>query len=108
MLTSHGDYPATTVPGLETNTLWDGIFHGATWLTTVVGLGMLWRLERTNDVSWSPALLGALLMGWDLASLTWGAVFLAGGYALVRRRRSPSSEDNATRRPMGFPGLGSR
>jgi uncharacterized membrane protein len=46
MLTSHGDYPATTVPGFETNTLWDGIFHGATWLATLVGLGMLWRLER--------------------------------------------------------------
>jgi hypothetical protein len=27
MLTSEGSYPKTTVAGLETNMLWDGIFH---------------------------------------------------------------------------------
>ena len=29
MLTSEGDYPPTTVAGLETNTLWDGLFHAS-------------------------------------------------------------------------------
>ena len=35
MLTSAGGHPASTVAGLETNTLWDGLFHAATWLATV-------------------------------------------------------------------------
>ena len=33
MLTSEGSYPASTVAGLETNTLWDGLFHLATWMS---------------------------------------------------------------------------
>ena len=46
MLTSAGGHPATTVAGLETNTLWDGLFHAATWLATVAGLYGLWRATR--------------------------------------------------------------
>jgi uncharacterized membrane protein len=30
MLSSEGSHPTTTVAGLETNTLWDGLFHAAT------------------------------------------------------------------------------
>ncbi len=46
MLTSEGSYPKTTVVGLETNTLWDGLFHAATWLFVVAGLWVLW--SRTS------------------------------------------------------------
>jgi uncharacterized membrane protein len=114
MLTSHGDYPMNTVPGLEVNTTWDGIFHATTWLATVGGLGLLWRAERMYDLRWSLVLLGALLIGWggfnlvegvidhhilgihhvrddksgpiewDLGFLAWGALMLAGGWGLVR------------------------
>jgi uncharacterized membrane protein len=114
MLTSHGDYPMNTVPGLEVNTTWDGIFHATTWIATVAGLGLLWRAERRYDARWSFVLLGSLLMGWggfnlvegvidhhvlgihhvrddvggplgwDLGFLAWGAVMLAGGWTLVR------------------------
>jgi uncharacterized membrane protein len=114
MLTSHGDYPMNTVPGLEVNTTWDGIFHSATWITTVVGLALLWRAERLYDIRWSFVLLGAIVMGWggfnlvegivdheilgihhvrddlggpiewDLGFLAWGALFLLGGYAITR------------------------
>ena len=38
MLTSQGDFPDTTVRGLEVNTLWDGIFHATTYMFIVVGL----------------------------------------------------------------------
>lgn len=38
MLTSEGSYPETTVAGLETNTLWDGLFHAATWVAVVLGI----------------------------------------------------------------------
>jgi uncharacterized membrane protein len=114
MLTSHGDYPMSTVPGLETNTLWDGIFHSVTWLATAVGLLLLWRLERRYDLRWSRVLAGTLLLGWggfnlvegvvdhfvlgihhvrddrggpvewDIAFVVWGALFVALGYWLVR------------------------
>ena len=38
MLSGEGSYPTTTVAGLETNTLWDGLFHAATWVAVAVGL----------------------------------------------------------------------
>ena len=38
MLTSTGEHPATTVAGLETNTLWDGFFHLFTYAATIAGL----------------------------------------------------------------------
>lgn len=116
MLTGGGlfHHPMDTVPGLEMNTTWDGIFHSATWIATVVGLGLIWRLDSRYDLNWSYALAGALLMGWggfnlvegvvdhhilgihhvrddlggpiewDIGFLVWGAAFLAGGWALVR------------------------
>ena len=75
MLTSHGDYPATTVAGLEVNTLWDGIFHAATWLATATGLWLLWRTARRGDVAWSGrALAGLLAAGWGLFNLVEGIV----------------------------------
>ena len=46
MLTSEGSYPASTVAGLETNTLWDGLFHLGTWIATTVGLWLLWQHMR--------------------------------------------------------------
>jgi uncharacterized membrane protein len=64
MLTATGGHPMTTVPGLEVNTTWDGIFHSATWIATLVGLALLWNAERRYDVRWSLVLAGALLMGW--------------------------------------------
>jgi uncharacterized membrane protein len=89
-------------------------------------------------LSWSTALLGSLLigwggfnlvegivdhhilgvhhvrddlgapLGWDLAFLAWGIVFLAGGYALVHRRRSPATQGSATQRPRVSGDRGSR
>jgi uncharacterized membrane protein len=47
MATSHDDhdsFPATTVGSLEDNTLWDGLFHLGTWLVSIVGLFLLWRV----------------------------------------------------------------
>ncbi len=55
MLTSTGDHPATTVGGLEVNTVWDGLFHLLAWLAA------------------------------DLGVLVLGASLRAGGLALARR-----------------------
>ena len=75
MLTSEGDYPKTTVAGLETNTLWDGLFHAATWVAVAVGIWILWG--RTTDWRWASsgrAFLGWLLVGWGLFNLVEGMV----------------------------------
>jgi uncharacterized membrane protein len=75
MLTATGDHPANTVAGLETNTLWDGLFHASTWLATAVGLVLLWRTARRGDVPWSGrAMLGLMAAGWGLFNLVEGIV----------------------------------
>ena len=75
MLTSEGSYPKTTVAGLETNTLWDGLFHAATWVAVAAGIYILWR--RTTDWRWAisgRAFVGWLLVGWGLFNLVEGVV----------------------------------
>jgi uncharacterized membrane protein len=75
MLTSEGSYPDTTVAGLETNTLWDGMFHAATWIAVAAGLWVLWR--RTEDWRWAMsgrAFLGWMLVGWGLFNVVEGVV----------------------------------
>jgi uncharacterized membrane protein len=75
MLTSEGSYPKTTVAGLETNTLWDGVFHAATWVAVAAGIYFLWR--RTTDGRWAisgRAFVGWLLVGWGLFNLVEGVV----------------------------------
>lgn len=75
MLTSEGSYPSTTVAGLETNTLWDGIFHGATWLAVAAGLYILW--QRATDWRWAisgRAFIGWMLVGWGPFNLVEGIV----------------------------------
>jgi uncharacterized membrane protein len=116
LLTSQGDYPATTVAGLETNTLWDGLFHASTWIACVVGLALLWR--GRGGAPPGRALFGQMLAGWglfnvveglvdhqllgihhvktdaagnaiialDIAFLLFGAALIATGAALARRR----------------------
>jgi uncharacterized membrane protein len=75
MLTSEGSYPKTTVAGLETNTLWDGLFHAATWVAVAAGIYILWR--RTTGWRWAisgRAFAGWLLIGWGLFNLVEGVV----------------------------------
>jgi uncharacterized membrane protein len=75
MLTSQGSYPADTVAGLQVNTLWDGIFHAATYIATLAGLFLLWAAARQPHASWSTKLfIGLLLMGWGTFNLVEGVV----------------------------------
>jgi len=75
MLTSEGSYPSNTVAGLETNTLWDGLFHATTWVAVVVGLWLLWKAARVLHDPWPTKLLaGLLLMGWGTFNLVEGTV----------------------------------
>jgi uncharacterized membrane protein len=120
MLTSQGNFPATTVSGLEVNTLWDGVFHATSYVFIVVGFFWLWDRARAGGVksSWK-RVLGWILVGWglfnlvegvidhhilqihhvrtgpnelawDIAFLALGAVLLVGGWTLAR------SDDDGT------------
>jgi uncharacterized membrane protein len=73
MLTSEGDYPDTTVAGLEANTLADGLFHAAAWAAVVSGAVLLWRRMRERPHLMS----GRALFGWALAG--WGGFNLVEG-----------------------------
>jgi uncharacterized membrane protein len=74
LLTSTGDHPATTVAGLETNTLWDGLFHAFTWLATLSGLFLLWSAMREGFRPSVWRLIGLLLAGWGTFNLVEGIV----------------------------------
>jgi uncharacterized membrane protein len=75
MLTSEGSYPPTTVDGLKTNTLWDGLFHAFTFIATTIGLWLLWKAAREPHAPWSTKLLiGLILMGWGTFNLVEGTV----------------------------------
>jgi uncharacterized membrane protein len=74
MLTAHGDYPANTVAGLETNTLWDGLFHTFAWLATVIGVALIWEHVPLKKPGHGRALVGLLAIGWGVFNLVEGVV----------------------------------
>ncbi|TFD35090.1 DUF2243 domain-containing protein [Cryobacterium sp. TMT1-19] len=71
-----GSYPADTVPGLQMNTLWDGLFHTVTWLAVLIGLGMLYsRVTGSRGRVWASRVLwGWILVGWGIFNLAEGIV----------------------------------
>jgi uncharacterized membrane protein len=74
MLTSAG-YPADSVANLRINTLWDGIFHAATYVFVVAGLAVLWRAAHRRHAWWSSRLLAAtMLIGFGAFNLVEGLV----------------------------------
>lgn len=75
MLTSTGDHPASTVKGLESNTMADGLFHGATWLLVVAGLLILWGIISREDVrGYGRPIFGWVLAGWGIFNLVEGII----------------------------------
>jgi uncharacterized membrane protein len=70
----HASFPTTTVPSLEDNTLWDGLFHAATWVFVVSGLLLLWRAVAGGRRWTWRSLVGLILAGWGLFNLVEGIV----------------------------------
>jgi uncharacterized membrane protein len=63
-------YPTDTVAGLEVNTLWDGVFHIAMYVVTLVGLYLLWRAIMRRNAPHAPrSLIGAMLIGFGVFHL---------------------------------------
>ena len=67
--------PPTTVVNIETNMVWDGIFHAFMWTMTALGIWLLFRAGRRAEVPWSGRVLsGALIAGWGLFNLVEGLI----------------------------------
>jgi uncharacterized membrane protein len=76
MLTAEGNYPSDTIAGLEVNTLWDGLFHVASWLAVLLGVVLMWARVRQPSAatgSWR-TLAGGLAVGWGAFNLVEGIV----------------------------------
>jgi uncharacterized membrane protein len=68
-------YPLTSRENFEVNTLWDGLFHSATYLLVLAGLFVLWSSAHRRHLYWSTKLLaGAILIGFGLFNVVEGAI----------------------------------
>ncbi|MBT9257455.1 DUF2243 domain-containing protein [Phycicoccus sp. MAQZ13P-2] len=69
-------YPVKSVPGLEMNTVWDGVFHTVTWLFVLGGLALLpARVTAARGRVWgSRVLWGWVLAGWGVFNLVEGVL----------------------------------
>ncbi len=65
--------PPVDLVAMSYNVVWDGLFHAVTWLFTVVGVVMLFRAARRDDVVWSGRIFaGTMLFGWGLFNFIEG------------------------------------
>ena len=75
MLTDTGEHPATTLSGLEVNTVADGIFHAATWLFVITGVTLAVRAWQQGRLAPAPSThLGMLLAGWGIFNVVEGVI----------------------------------
>lgn len=75
MVSDVGDYPVTTVAGLEVNTLADGFFHLATWALVVAASVITFVAFRQGRLAASWRFhLGLVLAGWGLFNVVEGVV----------------------------------
>ncbi|MEJ7598163.1 MAG: DUF2243 domain-containing protein [Kofleriaceae bacterium] len=67
--------PPNNLVDAKYNMVWDGVFHALTWLTTVLGIGLLFRAGRISGVPWSGRILGGgMLAGWGMFNLVEGLI----------------------------------
>jgi uncharacterized membrane protein len=103
LLSSAGDYPTTTVGGLEDNTLADGLFHAATWVAVAVGICLLWRRSTgARSKTSGRTLFGWILFGWGLFNLVEGLV----NHHILTLHHVREGVDNQTAYDLGFLALG--
>jgi uncharacterized membrane protein len=75
MLTDTGEHPATTVAGLEANTLADGFFHLATWAFVGAATVLTVRAWQRGELAppWR-AHIGLALTGWGVFNVVEGLI----------------------------------
>ncbi len=67
--------PPVDLVSMKYNMVFDGLFHLLTWTVTLVGIVMLFRAARRDDVVWSGRIFGGMLLfGWGLFNFVEGVV----------------------------------
>lgn len=67
--------PPSDLVSAKVNMVWDGMFHAFTWVTTAVGVGLMFRAGARPDAAWSGRLLvGGMLSGWGAFNLIEGVI----------------------------------
>jgi uncharacterized membrane protein len=67
--------PPDTMEAMAQNMVWDGWFHFAVWVITVIGIFILWNDARKGRPQPPPRrFTGLLLLGWGLFNLVEGLI----------------------------------
>jgi uncharacterized membrane protein len=67
--------PPDNLVNMKINMVWDGLFHAGVWVATALGVLMLWKAGRRQDVTWSGrVLLGAHCIGWGAFNFVEGLI----------------------------------
>lgn len=70
-----GKIPKDSMVHIQVNMFWDGLFHALTWLTTVLGIVLLWRAGKRADVPWAgKTFVASMFLGWGLFNLVEGII----------------------------------
>jgi uncharacterized membrane protein len=65
--------PPHTMDAMRQNMRWDGEFHLATWVLTLIGIVMLWGDRQVSAPSLR-ILVGQMILGWGAFNLLEGAI----------------------------------
>jgi uncharacterized membrane protein len=67
--------PPDTLLNSKTNMFWDGIFHAAVWVVTMIGIIMLWNGLKDSTIRLANSLLaGGFFFGWGLFNVAEGII----------------------------------
>jgi uncharacterized membrane protein len=67
--------PPVTMEAMSQNMAWDGSFHAATLVLTVIGVVMLWSEGQNRKLPPSLSVLfGQMILGWGLFNLVEGII----------------------------------
>lgn len=87
-----GWLPVTDLVSAKANMVWDGLFHTAVWLISLLGVALLWRAAQRSqargDVAFDTRyLVGGFLLGWGLFNVVEGLIdhHLLGVHHVVER-----------------------
>lgn len=65
--------PPTTMEAMAENMRWDGLFHAAVWLMTLVGVfWLLWDARGKQSLPSTRTFTGQLILGWGVFNLVEG------------------------------------
>lgn len=67
--------PPATLEAMETNMLWDGLFHAFVWVVTLAGILVVWNAARGRpELPPAAWLMGLMLVGWGIFNFVEGLI----------------------------------